>query len=47
MFNNVLYFIIVLLILSISQPRGAPEEPFWFTAGMLVITWGIFALYCR
>lgn len=47
MFNNVLYFIIVLLILSISQQRGAPEDPLWYTVSMLIITWGIFAAYCR
>ena len=47
MFNNVLYFIIVLLILSISQQRGAPEDSLWYTVSMLVITWVIFAAYCR
>ena len=47
MFNNVLYFIIVLLILSISQQRGTPEDSLGYTASMLVITWGIFAAYCR
>jgi len=47
MFNNVLYFIIVLLILSISQQRGAPEDSLWYTVTMLVTTWGIFAAYCR
>jgi Zn-dependent protease with chaperone function len=47
MFNNVLYFIIVLLILSISQQRGAPEDSLWYTLSMLVITWVIFAAYCR
>jgi Zn-dependent protease with chaperone function len=47
MFNNVLYFIVVLLILSISQQRGAPEDSLWYTVSMLVITWVIFAVYCR
>ena len=47
MFNNVLYFIIVLLILSISQQRGAPEDSLWYTLSMLIVTWGIFAAYCR
>jgi Zn-dependent protease with chaperone function len=47
MFNNVLYFIIVLLILSISQQRGAPEDSLLYTVSMLVITWVIFAAYCR
>jgi Zn-dependent protease with chaperone function len=46
MFNNVLYFIIVLLILSISQQRDVPEDPLWYTVGMLVITGVIFAAYC-
>jgi len=47
MFSNVLYFILVLFILSISQHRGAPEDPLAYTMSMLVITWGIFAAYCR
>jgi len=47
MFNNVLYFVIVLLILSISQQSGAPEDSLAYTVSMLVITWGIFAAYCR
>jgi len=47
MFNNVIYFIIVLLILSISQQRGAPEDSLLYTVSMLVITWVIFAAYCR
>ncbi len=47
MFNNVLYFILVLLILSISQQRGVPEDSLWYTLIMLVTTWGIFAAYCR
>jgi Zn-dependent protease with chaperone function len=47
MFNNVIYFIIVLLILSISQQRGAPEDSLFYTGSMLVITWVIFAAYCR
>ncbi len=47
MFNNVFYFIIVLLILSISQQRGAPEDSLWYTVSMLVVTWVIFAAYCR
>jgi Zn-dependent protease with chaperone function len=47
MFNNVLYFIIVLLILSISQKRGAPEDPLWYTVGMLGVTWVVFAALCR
>jgi Zn-dependent protease with chaperone function len=47
MFNNVIYFIIVLLILSISQQRGAPEDSLLYTASMLVVTGVIFAAYCR
>jgi Zn-dependent protease with chaperone function len=47
MFNNVIYFIIVLLILSISQQRGVPEESPLYTLSMLVITWVIYAAYCR
>ena len=47
MFNNVIYFIIVLLVLSISRQRGAPEDSLFYTGSMLVITWVIFAAFCR
>jgi hypothetical protein len=47
MFNNVIYFIIVILIWSISQQRSAPEESILYPVSMLVVTGVIFAAYCR
>jgi Zn-dependent protease with chaperone function len=47
MFNNVIYFIIVILIWSISQERGTPHESLLYTGSLLVVTGVIFAAYCR
>ena len=47
MFNNIIYFIIVLLIFNISTPKGSPESPPGQTLTMFVLTWLIFAGYCR
>ena len=46
MFNNILYFIVVLLIFNVGSPVAPPEESFLFTAGMLFLSWVIFSLYC-
>ena len=47
MFNNIIYFIIVLLIFNISYPDSIPENPFGYTFMMLLGSWVIFAVYCR
>jgi Zn-dependent protease with chaperone function len=47
MFNNVIYFIIVLVIFNVSDGRIKPEEPLAYTLLMLFTTWLIFAGYCR
>ena len=46
MFNNILYFIVVLLIFNIGYPVTPPEDSILFTAGMLFLSWVIFSLYC-
>ena len=46
MFNNILYFIVVLLIFNVGYPVTPPEESFLFTAGMLLLSWLVFCLYC-
>ncbi|MBN1102676.1 MAG: M48 family metalloprotease [Deltaproteobacteria bacterium] len=47
MFNNILYFIVVLLLFSISQEEGRPDTPLTTTLGMMTLTWIILAGYCR
>ena len=47
MFNNVLYFIVVLLLFSISQAERRPDAPLTYTLGMMTLTWLILAGYCR
>ncbi len=47
MFNNIIYFVLVLLIFSISYPETSTEESFGATLLMLFLSWAAFALYCR
>ena len=47
MYNNILYFIIVLLVYSINFPSETPQEPILYTLLMLFLTWAAFAVYCR
>ncbi|MBK5099789.1 MAG: M48 family metalloprotease [Desulfobacteraceae bacterium] len=47
MFNNLIYFIIVLLIFNINFPDSAPESSLLYTLTMLFLTWLIFAGYCK
>ncbi|MDY7038877.1 MAG: M48 family metallopeptidase, partial [Thermodesulfobacteriota bacterium] len=47
MFNNIIYFIIVLLIFNISFPGNSTENSLSYTLGMLFGCWLVFALYCR
>ncbi len=46
MFNNIIYFIVVLLIFSINYPDTAPEDSVFFFLLMLFFSWLIFAAYC-
>jgi len=47
MFNNIIYFIIVILIFSIYHPEKVPKETFPFFLTMLSLTWVVFAAFCR
>lgn len=49
MFNNIVYFIIVLLIyhIDIDYPSNPPETSLSYTLGMIFITWLAFVAYCR
>ena len=47
MFNNVIYFIIVLLLYNISFPGSRPEEPLLFSLALFLLSWIAFALYCK
>ncbi|MBN1831152.1 MAG: M48 family metalloprotease [Deltaproteobacteria bacterium] len=49
MFNNIVYFIIVLLIfhIDIEYPSGPPETSLSYTLGMVFFAWLAFAAYCR
>ena len=47
MFNNIIYFIIVLLIFYIAYPSKTPENSLYYTLAMLFLTWLAFAGYCR
>lgn len=46
MFNNVIYFIIVILIFSIYPP-SSPRGPLSTSLSMMFFTWLVFAGYCR
>lgn len=46
MFNNIIYFIIVLLIYSLNYPDSSPEISLFFFLSILVLTWFIFAGFC-
>jgi Zn-dependent protease with chaperone function len=47
MFNNIIYFVLVLLIFSITYPETAAEDSFGATLFMLFSSWAAFAFYCR
>ena len=49
MFNNIVYFIIVLLIfhIDIDYPSDPPETSLSYTLGMAFLGWLAFAVYCR
>ena len=49
MFNNIVYFIIVLLIyhIDIDYPSDPPETSLSYTLVMVFIAWLAFAAYCR
>ena len=47
MLNNIIYFVIVLLIFNISYQKPSPEDSVLYTLVMLFVTWGVFAGLCR
>lgn len=47
MFNNVIYFIIVLLIFNISYPENSQGNPLSYSLAMIFICWAVFLFYCR
>ena len=47
MFNNIIYFVLVLLIFSITYPETSSEDSFGATLFMMILSWAAFALYCR
>ena len=47
MFNNIIYFIVVLLIFNVSYSNISPDESLLYSIAGLVICWVAFAAYCR
>jgi Zn-dependent protease with chaperone function len=47
MFNNIIYFIIVLLIFNVSYQTAPPDDSLAYTLVLLSATWVIFAAFCR
>ena len=46
MFNNIIYFIVVLLIFNINYPDSVPESSLLFSIIMLALSWLVFGVYC-
>lgn len=47
MFNNIIYFIIVLLVFNISFPENSQDRSLSYSLGMLFLCWLVFSCYCR
>ncbi|MBN1848032.1 MAG: M48 family metalloprotease [Deltaproteobacteria bacterium] len=47
MFNNILYFLIVLLIFNISYPDTTQDKSLVYSLGMIFWCWFLFAFYCH
>jgi Zn-dependent protease with chaperone function len=47
MFNNIIYFIVVLVIFNVSEGRVKPDVSLAHTLAMLLAGWALFAGYCR
>ena len=47
MFNNIIYFILVLLIFHINLPDNSTDDSLLLSLTMFIITYLIFAGYCR
>ena len=46
MFNNIIYFIVVLLIFNISYSDSPPEDFLFSTLIPIFLSWALFAIYC-
>ena len=47
MFNNIIYFLIVLLIFEISYPEKGLDSPLAYNMAMILAFWAVLAAYCR
>ena len=47
MFNNIIYFIVVLLIFNVSYADPVPDDSLLFSIAGLLFCWVAFAVYCR
>ncbi len=47
MFNNIIYFIVVLLIFNVSYSDPLFDDSLLFSMAGLLFCWVVFALYCR
>ena len=47
MFNNIIYFIIVLLIFNMNYPESSHDLSPVYSLGMILLCWLIFLGYCR
>ncbi len=47
MFNNIIYFILALLVFNLNYPGSAPGNSFIISLTMFLFSWIIFAGYCR
>nr|NIR15242.1 hypothetical protein [Desulfobacterales bacterium] len=47
MFNNIIYFILVLFIYYFAYPSKPAENSLYFTLAMLLLTWLAYAGYSR
>ena len=47
MFNNIIYFIVVLLIFNVSYSDTSPDDSLLYSTAGLLFCWVVFAGYCR
>jgi Zn-dependent protease with chaperone function len=47
LFNNIIYFIVVLLIFNVSYSDASPDDSILYCLGGLGVSWAFFAAYCR
>jgi Zn-dependent protease with chaperone function len=47
LFNNIIYFIVVLLIFNVSYSDASPDDSLLYCTAGLLFGWVVFAAYCR